>query len=344
MTEYIRDTFDNGNDELFLALSASPADGDFLAQANAVLQRYQSLADGLVPIFLRFHLSDVTTQAPLLRPLLLSSGLLHCASIVGQCPLDGGKLALEAWLQVRQPLPYRWRFIDCGGTALAGSHAQTRAAFSELERLAGGEVGEQVIRTWLYCRDIDNNYGGLVHGRIEYFNSIGLTAKTHYIASTGIEGQAERPAQLVKMDALQLTGRPAPLVEYLHAPDFLSPTHIYGVTFERGTCVHFDDRSHYFISGTASIDKDGRIVHPGDVKAQTARVLENITALLESRGAAFRDFHQAIVYLRDPADRPAVLPILEEAFGDHCAWILLQAPVCRPGWLVEIEGIALKKE
>ena len=210
MTELIHDTFDNGNDELFLALSASPSDGDFLAQANAVLQRYASLAADFAPIFLRFHLSDVTTQAPLLRSLLVSKGLLDCASIVGQCPLNGGKLALEAWLQCRQPLPNRWRFINCGTTPLQGSHAQTRQAFAELERLAGGEVGEQVVRTWLYCRDIDNNYGGLVHGRIEYFNSIGLTAKTHYIASTGIEGKAESPAQLVKWTPSNSSDAPSP--------------------------------------------------------------------------------------------------------------------------------------
>ncbi|MFN2115781.1 MAG: sugar phosphate nucleotidyltransferase, partial [Anaerolineae bacterium] len=50
----------------------------------------------------------------------------------------------------------------------------------------------------------------------------------------------------------------------------------YGVTFERGIRIRFGDRSHLHISGTASIDKCGEIVHPGDILKQTERTVANI--------------------------------------------------------------------
>ena len=41
----------------------------------------------------------------------------------------------------------------------------------------------------------------------------------------------------------------------------------------------------------------------------------------------------------DPTDHARVLPVLRERLGD-APMLVLDAPVCRPGWLIEIEGIA----
>lgn len=70
----------------------------------------------------------------------------------------------------------------------------------------------------------------------------------------------------------------------LYARDYLNPTYEYGVTFERGVRVDYGDRSHIFISGTASIDNRGRVVHAGDVRRQTERMWENVEALLREGG------------------------------------------------------------
>jgi enamine deaminase RidA (YjgF/YER057c/UK114 family) len=115
----------------------------------------------------------------------------------------------------------------------------------------------------------------------------------------------------------------------------------YGVTFERGLAVDFGDRRHLYISGTASIDKAGRILHEGDVQRQTGRALDNIAALLKRGGAGLADLAYAIIYLRDFADAPAVERILAERLGSGIPRVMLLARVCRPGWLVEIEGLAI---
>ena len=63
-----------------------------------------------------------------------------------------------------------------------------------------------IHRTWIYCRDIDNNYRGLVEGRNGCFDRYGLTPESHFIASTGIEGCTELPGRLLHMDSLGIAG------------------------------------------------------------------------------------------------------------------------------------------
>ena len=58
--------------------------------------------------------------------------------------------------------------------------------------------------------------------------------------------------------------------------------------FERGTSVEYGDRRHLFISGTASIDHRGEVVHVGDVREQTRRMWENVEKLLEEAKPVLR--------------------------------------------------------
>ena len=115
----------------------------------------------------------------------------------------------------------------------------------------------------------------------------------------------------------------------------------YGVTFERGTAVEYGDRKHIFVSGTASIDNRGEVVYPGNIAGQTRRMLLNIEALLKEAGSSLADLAKMIVYLRDIADYPIVRDLMEQQFPDVPKVIVL-APVCRPGWLIETECIAIK--
>lgn len=209
----------------------------------------------------------------------------------------------------------------------------------DLQR-SGMCLADNVIRTWFFVRDVDANYQGLVDARREIFARRGLTPDTHFIASTGIEGASADIAAIVLMDAYAISGVRAEQIEFLSAPDHLSPTYTYGVTFERGVSVAYRDRKHVTISGTASIDRAGEIVHPGDVIRQLDHTLTNIEALLQQAGAAFQDVCAFIVYVRDPADLAVTQRMMVERFGEAPVQVVM-APVCRPGWLVEIECQAL---
>jgi reactive intermediate/imine deaminase len=53
-------------------------------------------------------------------------------------------------------------------------------------------------------------------------------------------------------------------------------------------------------------------VHPGDVKAQTRRTLENVKAILEAGGASVEDVMMFRVYLTEPAH----FGLMNEAYGE----------------------------
>jgi 2-iminobutanoate/2-iminopropanoate deaminase len=101
------------------------------------------------------------------------------------------------------------------------------------------------------------------------------------------------------------------------------------------------------ISGTASIDEQGVSVHIGDFRAQMKRTLDNITGLLESEGCTWHDIVRTSCYLRD-IDRDY------DAFNEERTAFFkaqgldplpastgIQAHLCRPELLIEIEAIAM---
>ena len=127
---------------------------------------------------------------------------------------------------------------------------------------------------------------------------------------------------------------------YLYARTHLNPTYEYGVTFERGVKITYGDRTHLLISGTASINNKGEVVHVGDIRKQANRMWENVGALLNEGGATFDDVMQIIVYLRDTADYEVVRQLFAERFP-NTPYVITYAPVCRPQWLIEMECIAV---
>lgn len=178
--------------------------------------------------------------------------------------------------------------------------------------------------------------------RNRVFASRGLTADTHFIASTGIGGRQADPNVLAQMDTYAVKGLGKEQVKYLYAPTHLNRTSEYGVSFERGTAVEYHDRRHVFISGTASIDNRGQIVHEGDIVNQTDRMTENVGVLLREAGCSYDDVTHIIVYLRDIADYQIVMTIMKRKFP-YMPIVIVHAPVCRPGWLIEMECMAVKK-
>jgi enamine deaminase RidA (YjgF/YER057c/UK114 family) len=178
--------------------------------------------------------------------------------------------------------------------------------------------------------------------RWENFADHGLVPETHYIASTGIGGNPAEPKALIQLGSYALKGFQPEQQKYLYASTHLNRTSEYGVTFERGTLLRFGDRNHAIISGTASINNKGEVVHKGDIQKQTHRMWENVEALLAEAGMTMQDAAQIIVYLRDTAD----FDIVSQMFADKypgLPTVFTLAPVCRPTWLIEMECIAIQK-
>ena len=70
-------------------------------------------------------------------------------------------------------------------------------------------------------------------------------------------------------------------------------------------------------------------------------MLENIDTLLQEAGGGLQDIMQAIVYLRDPADYVVVKQYIESRYPSFLH-LIVHAPVCRPGWLIEMECMGVK--
>jgi enamine deaminase RidA (YjgF/YER057c/UK114 family) len=317
-------------------------------------------------IFRRVYVSDAANQDALVRQSSLCGepdDSPVAVSLVQQPPLPGGKVALLAYhlesptaLAKHRVAPGHMR-VDRGGlshlwsTQLCtsaidrpGSAAdQTRSVFNRLTGVLadrGATLADNCVRTWIYVKDVDVFYQDMVAARTALFEQHGLTRDTHYLASTGIEGACAHRYDVVLMDAYSILGLAPEQVSYLNDFDRLCATKDYHVTFERGTRIAYADRAHHFISGTASIDASGTVVHPGDVRRQLIRALDNVEALLRSGGAGLEDMTHFIVYLRDPSDHALVEACFDERFPE-VPRLIVRGAVCRPEWLVEVEGIAI---
>lgn len=318
-------------------------------------------------VFTRMFFSDIRNQLEPLRSSEAFRLLAHGAcSFIQQPPLEGHDLSLLSY-HVTGP----WSALRRNGqpddaqdvSSIHGRHyglhfacnitderhllsfEQTHGIFRKYTDWLAERamtVRDNVARTWLFVNDIDNHYAGLVDARREFFEQSGLTAQTHYVASTGIEGQSDRPGAVVSMDALAIENVAPAQMTYLAALDHLNPTHEYGVTFERGARIAFGDRAHYHISGTASIDSHGDVLHRGDAVGQTRRTIENINALLAADGLTVSDMAYVIVYVRNAAHFGYVKDCLDHLLDASLPRIYVRASVCRPAWLVEIEAFGVK--
>ena len=296
-------------------------------------------AEGRHPVFVRFFLSDAQNQIAALRSALdawpWAANL--AVSLVEQPPLDGSRIAALVQTDSGKDasLFHSLRLTE-EEAAGKDSYAQSRLLFRKyLDRIGplGLEMKTHCVRTWIYVRDIDANYAGLVKARNDVFAEEGLTHDTHFIASTGIGGATEGRNAVVAIDFLTRPDIRESDKTYLKALSHLSPTHDYGVAFERG--VRLSD-GQIFISGTASIDRRGEVVHEGDVVAQTGRLLENISELLREGGSSLDRVPYFVVYLRDISDYPVIDTYMQERFP-AVPRIILEARVCRPSWLIEME-------
>lgn len=344
-------------EEFHAILHVEPRDELFDGQLQRIYsaeERLTGLPDitGAAVILKRYFLSDATNQQPLMRQ------EAHCSvSVIQQPPLDGSKVAVWLYLQkgsrvanvngviVTEHNGYRhlWKM---GMHEHKGDSAwQTESlliSYEEMLQNFNATLAGNCIRTWFYVRDVDTQYAGMVKARKENFAEQGLTERTHYISSTGIGGLPADTRALVQLGTYAVTGFDPEQQRYLYAPTHLNPTYEYGVTFERGTVMEYGDRAHVFISGTASINNKGEVVHVGNIVKQTERMWENVGTLLEEGGTSFEDVMQIVVYLRDVCDYRTVKAMFDRKFP-HTPHVITLAPVCRPTWLVEMECIAVKE-
>lgn len=97
------------------------------------------------------------------------------------------------------------------------------------------------------------------------------------------------------------------------------------------------DRGRLLVSGTASIAGE-ETLHAGDLAAQVAETFRNLESLLGAAGLPLGALCDARIYAARPQDLQPTLALCRQHLPS-AAWEIVHAEICRPGLLLEIEGI-----
>jgi enamine deaminase RidA (YjgF/YER057c/UK114 family) len=234
------------------------------------------------------------------------------------------------------------------GDANAGGDAapeQARLMFEAASAVlaARGYGFRHVARTWIYLADIVDWYGEFNRVRNAHYARAGLSpaGEAVFPASTGIEGRHVREACL--MDLLAVDAQPASglVVRPVLRSERQGEASAYGSAFARAMVFERGGRKIIEVSGTASIDADGRSAHPGDASAQYCGTLLSIAALLEQEGASLSAIAQGTLFAKTAAVARACQDVSRRLSLPGLPLIEVVADVCRPELLVEVEAVAI---
>jgi enamine deaminase RidA (YjgF/YER057c/UK114 family) len=216
---------------------------------------------------------------------------------------------------------------------------QASNMFRAAERLLQkcGMRFHDVVRTWIYVRDIDRDYDVLNRARRRFLRSLGIELRP---ASTGVQGIPLPDVHDFSMSLVAVKGPGHLDVTRMSAPT-LNEAWTYGADFSRGLRVVEANKVALYVSGTASIDDVGRSVHVGNFEAQAERMLDNIRSLLGEQGATFRDVVSGVTYLKNASDAPVLRSVFRKRGFDGFPCVVVEALLCRPEFLCETEAVAL---
>ncbi|NNL11282.1 MAG: hypothetical protein HKO84_05935, partial [Pseudomonadales bacterium] len=219
------------------------------------------------------------------------------------------------------------------------AYEQTHAMFAAAEQVlqqAGMAFGD-VVRTWIYLREMERDYSALNLARREFFNERDINPPP---ASTGIGAGLVPADHDICLVVYAVKGTPSPQRTLMTTPT-LNEAPSYGADFSRGMRVAEYNRDTLFVSGTASLDETGTSVNINDLEAQAGRMVLNVAELLKAQGANFGDIVSAVTYLKHAKHAGRLAMKLQEQGFTGFANTMVEAPVCRPELLCECEVLAI---
>lgn len=99
-----------------------------------------------------------------------------------------------------------------------------------------------------------------------------------------------------------------------------------------------------YIAGQVGVDPKGTLLV--GIEAQARQVFRNLLACLEEHGMDYSHLAKTTVYLTDEDHIPAMRSAREEAFGTIMppSTLLIVKALARPGMLMEVEGVAWRRD
>ena len=248
---------------------------------------------------------------------------------------------------------YMLQSIDGGptnGAEHSNRKAQSEAMFRQAERLlrAQGSTYQDVVRTWIYISDILDWYDDFNTVRNHCYSEYGFIDPTgsqkpaeqiYLPASTGIEGKTPF-GRAATMDLFAVHRSPASSIKVrpIHSPKQLSPFR-YGSAFSRAVVIEDAESKLIFVSGTASIDENGKSVFIGNPAQQMQQTFQVISDLIAPEGAQLQDICEATVFLKRRQDFSIYQKIMAQVDILNAPSVNVVADVCRAELLFEIDAV-----
>ncbi len=202
-----------------------------------------------------------------------------------------------------------------------------------------------VARTWIYLPKLLSWYDEFNAARRQAYRKFGLMdgEKPAWLpASTGIQGDCPLGRECM-MDFLAISRLEGGKLEMdmLNSPRQCDAFQ-YGSSFSRAVELRDESVSRIFVSGTASIDEQGKTAHIGDVEEQIRHTLTAVRELLSSRNHGFSDIAQCAAFVKHPQYVTQFRRIAEEEGLDYRCVIETAAEICRDELLFELEVMTVK--
>jgi enamine deaminase RidA (YjgF/YER057c/UK114 family) len=102
-----------------------------------------------------------------------------------------------------------------------------------------------------------------------------------------------------------------------------------------------------YIAGQLALDKEGKLVGPGDFRAQVKQVFENLKARLEEAGASFKDVVKLNYYLTDASDLQSLRDTRNSYINTEnppASTLVVVKRLVREEYLIEVEAVAVAGE
>lgn len=205
-----------------------------------------------------------------------------------------------------------------------------------------------ILRTWIYLKDIDKTYGNFNTARREFFqeNKIEFTADFNELpASTCIGGKsAEQSEMTMNLTCIDKKWSPPQIkrIYNKYQNEAEGSQYLFQPTFSRALLIEDENLTELQVSGTASINESGETVYLDDPYQQIKKTLINVGALLEQANMNFNDFTESTCFFKKEAYYQEFLAVVKELNIGDFGNTFVVGDVCRDNLLFELDGIAVK--
>jgi enamine deaminase RidA (YjgF/YER057c/UK114 family) len=219
---------------------------------------------------------------------------------------------------------------------------QTREVFERMQAVLESEGMDFncVARTWLYPDDILAWYGDFNAARSRFFEEC-VAEQLFMPASTGIGVPNPHGAALIA-GALAVQPIDAGVLMTPVASPLQCAAIDYKSSFSRAVEIDHAGMRKLYVSGTASIEPQGRTAHIGDVEKQIFLTMNVVQAILTSRSMDWSHVTRGIAYAPDPATEALFEQCCERLGLRHLPLLWVQSDICRDDLLFEIEVAAAR--